>query len=153
MGFPGGSEVKNLLANAGDLSSIPGSGRPPGGGHGKPTPVFLPGESHRQRSWMGCSPWGCTESDTTEATKQQQQGRNTLTGIYFFSFCFVFRPHCMAWGFPGGSDGRESACNAGGPGLVPGSGRSPRGGNGNPLPVVLPGEFQGQRSLPWHVGS
>ena len=90
MGFPGGSEVKNLLANAGDLSSIPGSGRPPGGGHGKPTPVFLPGESHRQRSWMGCSPWGCTESDTTEATKQQQQGRNTLTGFTFFHFVLFF---------------------------------------------------------------
>ena len=36
-------------------------------------------------------------------------------------------------GFPGGSDGKESACNAGNPGLIPGSGRSPGGGNGNPL--------------------
>ena len=35
--------------------------------------------------------------------------------------------------FPGGSDGEESACNAGDPGLVPGSGRSPGEGNGNPL--------------------
>ena len=31
-----------------------------------PTPVFLPGESHRQRSLAGYSPWGHTESDTTE---------------------------------------------------------------------------------------
>ena len=31
-----------------------------------PTPVFLPGESHRQRSMEGYSPWGCKESDTTE---------------------------------------------------------------------------------------
>ena len=34
----------------------------------QPTPVFLPGESHGQRSLVGCSPWGRRESDTTEAT-------------------------------------------------------------------------------------
>ena len=38
----------------------------------QPTPVFLPGESHGRRSLVGCSPWGRTESDTTEATWQQQ---------------------------------------------------------------------------------
>ena len=32
----------------------------------QPTPVFLPGESHGQRSLAGYSPWGCKESDTTE---------------------------------------------------------------------------------------
>ena len=32
----------------------------------QPTPVFLPGKSHGQRSLVGCSPWGCKESDTTE---------------------------------------------------------------------------------------
>ena len=36
-------------------------------------------------------------------------------------------------GFPGGSDGKESACNAGDQGSIPGSGRSPEEGNGNPL--------------------
>ena len=36
-------------------------------------------------------------------------------------------------GFPGGSDGKESACNAGDMGLIPGSGRSSGEGNGNPL--------------------
>ena len=35
--------------------------------------------------------------------------------------------------FPGGSDGKESACGAGDLGLIPGSGRSPGGGHGNPL--------------------
>ena len=35
--------------------------------------------------------------------------------------------------FPGGSDGKVSACNAGDPGSIPGSGRSPGEGNGNPL--------------------
>ena len=32
----------------------------------QPTPVFLPVEPHRQRSLVGCSQWGCKESDTTE---------------------------------------------------------------------------------------
>ena len=36
-------------------------------------------------------------------------------------------------GFPGGSDGKESACNAGDLSSNPGSGRSPEEGNGNPL--------------------
>ena len=36
-------------------------------------------------------------------------------------------------GFPDGSDSKESACNAGDPGSIPGSGRSPGEGNGNPL--------------------
>ena len=36
-------------------------------------------------------------------------------------------------GFPGGSDGKESACNVGDPALILGLGRSPGEGNGNPL--------------------
>ena len=36
-------------------------------------------------------------------------------------------------GFPGGSDGKDSALNPGDPGLIPLSGRSPGGGNGNPI--------------------
>ena len=39
----------------------------------QPSPVFLPGESQGQRTLVGCRLWGCTESDTTEATQQQQQ--------------------------------------------------------------------------------
>ena len=37
------------------------------------------------------------------------------------------------WGFPSSSDGKASACNAGDLGSIPGSGRSPGEGNGNPL--------------------
>ena len=55
-------------------------------------------------------------------------------------------------GFPGGSDGRESACSAGDLGLIPELERSGEG-NGLPPPVLLPGESHGQRSLagysPW----
>ena len=44
-------------------------------------------------------------------------------------------------GFPGGSAGKESTCNEGGLGLIPGLERSPGGGNGYPAPVFRPGEF------------
>ena len=40
---------------------------------------------------------------------------------------------CMALGFPQGSDGKESARNAGDPGLIPGLGRSPEEGNNYPF--------------------
>ena len=54
----------------------------------------------------------------------------------------------LSLGFPGSSESKESACNAGDPGSIPGSGRSIREGNGYPgVPVILPGEFHRQRSL------
>ena len=40
------------------------------------------------------------------------------------------------YNFPGGSDGKASAYNAGDPGSIPGSGRSPGEENGNPLPCL-----------------
>jgi len=45
----------------------------------------------------------------------------------------LFRSNGRVLGFSGGSDSKESGCNAGDPDLIPGSGRSPEGGNGNPL--------------------
>ena len=50
MGFPGGSNGKKSAYNLGDLGSIPGSGKSPGDLDWEPTPVFLPGKSHGQRS-------------------------------------------------------------------------------------------------------
>ena len=55
-------------------------------------------------------------------------------------------------GFPGGSDRKESACNAGDPGSTPESGRSPGEGNGSPTPVFLPREFHEQSMGPQRVG-
>ena len=47
----------------------------PGEGNGKPTPIFLPGESHGQRSLAGYSPWGLKESDTTvQLTLSNEEG-------------------------------------------------------------------------------
>ena len=58
--------------------------------------------------------------------------------------------HYTHMAFPSGSVGKESAYNAGDTevaGSIPGYGRSPRGGHGNPLQYFLPGEAHGQRSL------
>ena len=63
--FPGSSWVNNLPANEGDtgeVGSIPGSGRSPGGGNGNP----LQYSSHGQRSLVGYNPWGHTALDMTE---------------------------------------------------------------------------------------
>ena len=54
LGFPGGSDGNKSTCNAGDPGLIPGLG---------PTPVFLSGEFHGQRSLESYSPWGCKESD------------------------------------------------------------------------------------------
>ena len=51
--FPGGSDCKKSACNAGDLGSIPGVGKIPWRREWLPTPVFLPGESHGQRSLAG----------------------------------------------------------------------------------------------------
>ena len=57
------------------------------------------------------------------------KSRPNWAGDFYFIPYFVF----SILGFPGGSDGKESACNTGDLGLIPVSGRSPRVGNGNPL--------------------
>ena len=58
-------------------------------------------------------------------------------------------------GLPGSSDGKESTCNAGDSGLIPGSGRSPREGYGNPPQYSCLENPHGQRSLvgycPWSL--
>ena len=67
--------VKNPSANAGDtgdVGSIPGSGRSPGGGNGNPL-QYLPGKPHGQRSLEGYSPCGHKESDTTEQLSTQKR--------------------------------------------------------------------------------
>ena len=68
--------VKGLPVNAGDAGSIPGLGRSPGEGsilpYRQPTPVFLPGKSHGQKSLVGYSPWDHKELDATERLTDTQ---------------------------------------------------------------------------------
>ena len=56
-------------------------------------------------------------------------------------------PTPVFMGFPGGSDGQESACNAGDLGSIPGLGRSPAGRDGNPLQYSCLENPHGQKSL------
>ena len=56
--------INNLCANAGDIRDR--VGKIPWRRKWQPTPVFLPGTAHGQRSLVGYSPWGLSELDTTE---------------------------------------------------------------------------------------
>ena len=64
--FPSGSYSKESACNAGDPGYIPWVGEIPWRRERQPTSVFLPAESHGQRSLAGSSPWGGQELDTTK---------------------------------------------------------------------------------------
>ena len=66
LGFSGNSVGKESTCSVGDLGLIPGLGRSPGGGHGNPLQYSCLENPHRQRSLVGCSPWGRKESETTD---------------------------------------------------------------------------------------
>ena len=111
-GFPDGSVVKNLPANAGDaadVGSIPESRRSPGEEIDNPLQYScLENSKQKLGSLAGYSPWGC-----------KRVGHGLVTSLSFLL---------------SGSDGKVSAYNMGHLGSIPGLGRSPGEGNGNPLP-------------------
>ena len=110
-GFPGGSEGKASAYNAGDLGSIPGSGRSPGEGTG--TPLQYP-------CWK--IPW-TEKPGRLQSMGLQRVRHNWATSLHFQ----------VSFGLPGGSDGKASAHNLGDPGSIPGLRRFPGEENGNPL--------------------
>ena len=69
VGFPGGSDGKESTFNAGDLGSILGLERSPGGGHGNPLQYSCLENLHGQRSLMGYNPWD-PKSQTQLKTKE-----------------------------------------------------------------------------------
>ena len=93
-----GNEPEAPVTPAGDPGSIPGSGRSPGEGNGNPLQCSLPRESQGQRSLEGCRLWGRTESDTTDATRQQQQQPclpfPSSKLLLIQSFYYVNEEHC-----------------------------------------------------------
>ena len=115
MGFPGSSAGKESTCHAGDPGSVPRLRRSTGEGVGYPLQyswtslgaqmvIYLQRWRPWLSSWVGKIPWRRVR---------------------------LLSPVLL--GFPGGSDGKESACSAGNLGSIPRSGRSPGGGHGNPL--------------------
>ena len=74
LGFPSSSDSKESACNAGDLDSIPGLGRSPGGGRGNPLQYSCLENPPGLRSLAGYNPWGHKESDTTEGLSTAQPG-------------------------------------------------------------------------------
>ena len=64
MGFPGGSDIKESTCNVGDLGSVPGLGRCPGGGHGSALQYSCLENPHGQGGLAGVA-HGVSESDAT----------------------------------------------------------------------------------------
>ena len=121
LGSPCGSAGKESTCNAGDLSLIPELGRSPGEGKGYPlqqsglensTDCIVNGVA---KSWDTTEPLSLSLSGGTE-----RKGEEHRVGIRA--------------GFPGGSAGKESTCNAGDLGLITGLRRSPGEGKSYPLP-------------------
>ena len=71
LGFSDNSESKESACNVGDLGSIPGLGRSPGGGHGNPLQYLCLENPHGQRSLADYSPWG-QELDMTDQLSTTQ---------------------------------------------------------------------------------
>ena len=73
--------------------------------------------------------------------------------LTFRLFMYLLLKYCWFMGFPGGASGKETACSAGDKSLIPGMGRSPREGNGNPLQYPCLENPHRQKSLvgssPW----
>ena len=105
MGFPSSSDDKKSACNAGDLGSIPGSGRSPGKGNDNPLQYSClenPRESHGQRSLADYSPWAHKESDMTEQLTfsyfldfKKHSASNSLLIQTGFSTTLILSQHCV----------------------------------------------------------
>ena len=134
--------LKNLPAMQ-DTRVLSLIGKIPWGRKWQPTPIFQPGKSH------GGGVWQATVHEVTGvrynlATKPPPPPQ-------LFSTCLHKYP-----GFPGGSESKQSACNAGEPGSISGLGRSPGEGNGYPphyscLENSMTGEPGGPQSMSQRV--
>ena len=87
------------------------------------------------------APWGCDEwlkgrSTRPPHVKASFLGKDACGPLMHRHDSVIhvhYRVSALIFSFPDGSDSKESTCNAGDPGLIPGSGRSPGEGNGYPL--------------------
>ena len=132
-----GKESTCNAGDAGHTGSIPGSGRSPGVGHGNPFQYSCLENPIHRRAW-----WATVHG----VAKSQTQ----LSNFYFshpihssqtfklptqhnLANLQLFASYLLQLGFPRGSAGKESACNVGDLGSIPGFRRSPGEGKGYPL--------------------
>ena len=119
--------VKNLPAITGDIrdmGSIPGSWRAPGGGHGNPLKHSCLKNTVDRGAWRAI---------VHRVTKSQTRPKQLSTHSRWCAKLWNWGIYQHCRGFPSVSVGKESACSAGDPGLIPGWGRSPGEGHGNPF--------------------
>ena len=138
--FPGGSDGKESACNAGDLGSIPGSGRSPGEGTGYPLQYSGLENSMDRGAWQAIVN-GVVYLDLIE--QQIYPCTTDRSSEFFFPFKgrsipkflkgAVIFPSCEDYGFPGGSAVKNPPANAGDLGSISGLGRSPGEGNGSLL--------------------
>ena len=107
------------------------------------SPVVSPGKlPPTSVSWASIVPSCTTQKGVGSLLSFSQD--SFLIHVCIFSIHTFVSP---SWHFSGGSEGKESACNAGDLGSIPGPGKILWRREWPPTPVSLPGEFHGQRSL------
>ena len=80
--FPGGTVVKNLLANAGDTGSIPESGRSPGEGNGDPLQYSCLGNPRDREAWQATIHGVVKQLDTTERLNNNNIVSQDLSDVF-----------------------------------------------------------------------
>ena len=78
-----------LPKNAGDVGMILGSGRFPWRRKWQPTPVFLPGEPHGQKSLVGCDPWGHKRVSYDSGTKHTHNNNTYMLITHMDTYAYI----------------------------------------------------------------
>ena len=116
LGFPGGSEVKAFACNAGDLGLIPGSGRSPGEGNGNPLQYSCLRNPMDRGDW-----WPTVHRVAKSGTRLSDFTLLSLFSHWASQVVLVVKNPPVNVG-----EVTDSS-------LIPGLGRSPGGGHGNPF--------------------
>ena len=127
LSLPGGSVGKESACNAGDLASIPGWERSPGGGHGNPLQYSCLENPMDRGAW-----WATVRG----VTRVGHDWSNLAAAAAIFYQNFIIVCNLLLWAFPVALVVKNPPANAGDirvSGSIPQSGRSPGGGHGNPL--------------------
>ena len=139
-GCPGGSDGKSILLQRRRPGFHPWVGKIPWRRVWQPTPVFLPGESPWAKEPGGLQSMRLQRVRHDWATKHTHtyNCHSTVIVINAARLQEKMAPASLLCDFPGGSDSKASAYSAGDLGSIPGAGRSPGEGNGNPLQYSCP---------------